>query len=306
MKQYFSPGRLFWSFGQSSVSRGPVPTRGPPERHQSLLASMSLASSLAKLAFCRRLARTPGTFWRLVRHSKAAAQRGATPVQKAEQVEFLLNLANSPNATTLRPHAGDLSILYEIFWQHAYDLPQLQGGAFRTVVDVGANVGLAALFFLEKFPVARLICVEPEPANFQLLQRNLRGTCAVALQAALAATDGTVKMDSGPAAYNAKVSAETGTIEVEAIAMPTLLQSQQLAWVDLLKIDIEDYEQQVFAGPTGWLGQVGVLLIEIHSPASYAAVQRAVRAQRFSWEQATGRQAEVGLFVARNPHGPQA
>lgn len=267
---------------------------------------MSLASSLAKLAFCRRLARTPGTFWRLVRHSKAAAQRGATPVQKAEQVEFLLNLATSPNATTLRPHAGDLSILYEIFWRRTYDLPQLRGGAFGTVVDVGANVGLAALFFLEKFPVTRLICVEPEPANFRLLQRNLRGTPAVALQAALAATDGTVKIDSSPAAYNAKVSAETGTIEVVAIAMPTLLQLQQLAWVDLLKIDIEDYEQQVFAGPADWLGQVGVLLIEIHSPASHAVVQRAVRAQGFSWEQAAGRQAEVGLFVARNPHGPQA
>lgn len=269
---------------------------------------MSLASSLAKLSFCRRLARTPSTFLRLVLHSKAAARRGATPTpaQKAEQVEFLLDLANAPNATTLRPHAGDLSILYEIFWQRAYDLPQLRGGAFRTVVDVGANVGLAALFFLERFPVARLICVEPEPANFQLLQRNLRGTPAVALQAALAATDGTVKMDSGPAAYNAKVSAETGTTEVAAIAMPKLLLSQKLAWVDLLKIDIEDYEQQVFAGPTDWLGQVGVLLIEIHSPASHAVVQRAARAQGFSWEPAAGRPAEAGLFVARNPQGPRA
>jgi FkbM family methyltransferase len=218
-----------------------------------------------------------------------------------EQATYLLKLPNGRNPTALRTYAGDLSILYEIFWQQSYNLPQLRAGAFRTVVDVGANVGLAALFFLEKFPVSRLICVEPEPANFRLLQSNLRGTPAVVLHAALSATDGTVKMDGSPQAYNAKVSAETGTVEVAAISMPTLLQSQGLAWVDLLKIDIEDYEQQVFSAPANWLAQVGTLLIEIHSAASYAAVLRAVRMQGFSWVQAAGKHPDRGLFVAHNP-----
>ncbi|MBD2770538.1 FkbM family methyltransferase [Hymenobacter sp. BT664] len=264
---------------------------------------MSLASSLSKLSFCRRIARTPNTFLRLVLHSKAAARPGAdvTPRQKGEATEYLLKLANAPHPTALRPYAGDLKILYEIFWQQSYDLPQLRAGVFRTIVDVGANVGLAALFFLQKFPVSRLVCVEPEPANFRLLQSNLRGTPAVLRQAALSATDGTVKIDSSPQAYNAKVSAETGTVEVAAISMDTLLQSQGLSWVDLLKIDIEDYEQEVFAGPVDWLKQVGTLLIEIHSPASYAAVRRAVQAQGFTWEQATGKPVDSGLFVARNP-----
>lgn len=111
---------------------------------------------------------------------------------------------------------------------------------------------------------------------------------------------------SSPLAYNAKVSAETGTTEVPAVSMPTLLQAQGLAWVDLLKIDIEDYEQQVLAGPTNWLAQVGVLLIGIHSPASQVAVRQAVQAHGFSWEQAAGRQPDTGLFVARNPQRPQA
>ena len=270
---------------------------------------MSVASSLSKLAFCRRLARTPSSFLRLVLHSKAATKRGvalAATAQNTEPVEYLLNLANAPNSTALRTYAGDLSILYEIFWQQSYRLPQLQASSFHTVVDIGANVGLAALFFLEKFSASRLVCVEPEPANFQLLQHNLRGTSAVALQAALSATDGVVRIDSSPLAYNAKVSAETGTTEVAAMSMPTLLQSQDLAWVDLLKIDIEDYEQHVFFGPTGWLAQVGVLLIEIHSPASQVAVRHAVEAHGFTWEQAAGKQPGLGLFVARNPHRPHA
>ena len=137
----------------------------------------------------------------------------------------MLPLANAPNTTALRTYAGDLSILCEIFWQHTYDLPQLRVGAFRTVVDVGANVGLAVLLFLEKFPVIRLVYVEPESANFRLLQRNLRSTPAVALHA----TNGVVKIDSSSQAYNTKIIAHTGTTKVVAMSMPSLLHSQGLA-----------------------------------------------------------------------------
>jgi FkbM family methyltransferase len=262
---------------------------------------MGISSSLSKVAFCLRLARTPGTFLKLVLQSRAAQGSVARVAgSKNQPTEYLLALANTPNTTTLRTNAGDLSILYEIFWQHTYHLPQLQGGAFSTVVDVGANVGLAALYFLEEFSITRLVCVEPEPANFQVLQSNLRGTIAVAVQAALAATDGIVKIDSSPQAYNARISADTGAIKVAAISMPTLFHTQQLVWIDLLKIDIEDYEQQVFAGDCTWLAQIGTLLIEIHSPTSQQVVRRAVQAQGFSWEQAAGKQPDTGLFVARN------
>jgi len=264
---------------------------------------MSLASTLAKLSFCHQIARTPGTFLQLVLQTKAAGRHGPapTPAQKAAATQYRLALPNAPLATALRTHAGDLSILYEIFWQRAYDLPALRDGQFRTVVDVGANVGLAALFFLQRFPVARLICVEPEAANFRLLQANLRGTLAVTVQAALSPTDGTLRIDASPQGYNANISTGAGTTEVAAISMGTLLQTQKLTQVDLLKIDIEDYEQQVFAGPTDWLAQVGTLLIEIHSKASQLAVRRAVLAQGFTWEQAAGRHPDTGLFVARNP-----
>ena len=264
---------------------------------------MGLASIVSKLAFCQRISRTPSTFLRLAVHSSAAGRCGLHPTkaQKTVQADYLLNLANAPKPTTLRTYAGDLNILYEIFWQQSYNVSQLRAGTFRTVLDVGANVGLAALYFLHKFPTAQLICLEPEPANFRLLQHNLRGTSAFVLQAALSATDGIVKIDSSRQAYNAKVSAETGTIEVSAICMLTLLQSQNLDWVDLLKIDIEDYEQQVFGQPANWLRQVGILLIEIHSAASYAAVHSAAQAQGFTWEQVAGKQTNSGLFVARNP-----
>ena len=101
----------------------------------------------------------------------------------------------------------------------------IHANSINCVFDVGANVGLAVLLFLEKFPVTRLVCVEPESANFRLLQRNLRSTPAVALHA----TNGVVKIDSSSQAYNTKIIAHTGTTKVVAMSMPSLLHSQGLA-----------------------------------------------------------------------------
>lgn len=68
------------------------------------------------------------------------------------------------------------------------------------MVDVRANVRLATLYFLEKFPVSRLICVEPEPRNVRLLHANLHATTVVGVPLTLAAADGlaTINPTYGP------------------------------------------------------------------------------------------------------------
>ena len=42
-----------------------------------------------------------------------------------------------------------------------------------TVVDVGANIGLFSLFCHRTNPRCRLVAVEPAPAAFEVLERNL-------------------------------------------------------------------------------------------------------------------------------------
>jgi FkbM family methyltransferase len=43
-----------------------------------------------------------------------------------------------------------------------------------TIVDAGANIGLATLFIKQRFPRARIIAFEPDPLAFAALQRNIR------------------------------------------------------------------------------------------------------------------------------------
>ncbi len=43
----------------------------------------------------------------------------------------------------------------------------------KIVVDVGANIGISALFFLTRNPICHVYCYEPNPINVERLRRNL-------------------------------------------------------------------------------------------------------------------------------------
>lgn len=49
-----------------------------------------------------------------------------------------------------------------------------------------------------------------------------------------------------------------------ALDMLRLLADYQVAQIDLLKVDIECSEIEVFAGAAAWIDRVGVILIELH------------------------------------------
>jgi FkbM family methyltransferase len=72
----------------------------------------------------------------------------------------------------LRRHTSDFFVYREIFMgQPIYDFslpftPQL-------IIDCGGNIGLASIFFATKYPNARVICVEPDTSNYNMLARNI-------------------------------------------------------------------------------------------------------------------------------------
>src|SRR6266704_817384 len=54
------------------------------------------------------------------------------------------------------------------------------------IIDAGANAGFATRFLAQRYPSARIVAIEPEASNFELLVRNTRHLDAVApIRAAL-------------------------------------------------------------------------------------------------------------------------
>jgi hypothetical protein len=64
-----------------------------------------------------------------------------------------------------------LHSLSEIFVQEVYCFQS--AGAAPYILDCGSNIGLSVIYFKRRFPDARIVAFEPDPANAALLQRNL-------------------------------------------------------------------------------------------------------------------------------------
>jgi hypothetical protein len=68
----------------------------------------------------------------------------------------------------LRSNAVDCKLLTEVFGG-VYALPASHSP--KRILDLGANIGLSALYFHRQYPEASIACVEPAPKNFSMLSR---------------------------------------------------------------------------------------------------------------------------------------
>jgi FkbM family methyltransferase len=71
-------------------------------------------------------------------------------------------------------------IFKEIFLSNSYDFTRSTKSALlrnsqMVLIDIGANIGLASIYFRRLYPSLKIISIEASPLNFQLLVRNLVG-----------------------------------------------------------------------------------------------------------------------------------
>ncbi|OWY59180.1 hypothetical protein B7486_75970, partial [cyanobacterium TDX16] len=98
-----------------------------------------------------------------------------------------------------RANPGDVRSLREVWFEDVYRLPEHWRP--RTVLDLGANIGLTSLWFHQRWPEARFVLVEPDPANVVLARRNLdtNGVLGMVLAAAVGPEAGSARFASDAA-----------------------------------------------------------------------------------------------------------
>ena len=209
--------------------------------------------------------------------------------KRSGQDPMILSSKYSRHPLEARAGSSDLFVFDQIFVDREYRC--LDGlDNVRTIVDAGANVGYSSAYLLTRFPDAHVIAVEPDPANFAQLTRNLKpyGKRVSAVQAALWGEDTILNFSDSFAgagdewARQVEPSSE-GNGDVRAVSMRSLMEQFGLDRIDLLKIDIEGAEENLFdAEDIGWLDRVGALVIEIHGAACQAALDRAFDGRGFA------------------------
>lgn len=168
----------------------------------------------------------------------------------------------------LVPHAHDVRTVNEVFCRHDYGTQ-----APRVVVDVGANVGISALYFLTRRPDSVVHCWEPLASNLTSLAANVAfaGSRCRVHPVALAPAAGRARFLAEPVgrysglAEHTQRTAAHQVIEVECQAVEDAV-SEVLAehgHIDLLKIDTEGSEEALIAAlPAGDLTRIGWVVYE--------------------------------------------
>jgi FkbM family methyltransferase len=233
-------------------------------------------SRLRKLAkYWGRLGVVAGTKWYVVRGVNRRARLQRTQIRPK----------GLDHAVELRMgESSDGDVFEQIFADREYAfVGELR--EVRTVLDLGANIGLASALFLSLWPEVKIVAVEPDPDNFALMQKNLApyGERARCVQGAVWPSRGTVALDrSAGDGREWAVAVQEGS-GVRAYDMPELIAIAGRR-VDLLKIDIEGSEKLLFSGDTSWLAVVCNLSIELHGDQCREAFARGMSGWR--WKEA--------------------
>jgi len=180
----------------------------------------------------------------------------------------------------LRTNKGSDAFIHGEVFEHNYYHFELACEP-NTILDLGANIGMTAIYFHRCFPNAALACVEPMPGNLSILRENLRLNAAKAtiISGAVDSTNGRLVMEVARKDYGHRVAKPGETsgerhIEVAAFCVPTLLGMLKWDRIGLLKIDIEGHERILLSENASWLGLVDSICIECHNDFSPSDLQR--------------------------------
>jgi FkbM family methyltransferase len=143
-------------------------------------------------------------------------------------------------------------------------------GAADVVWDVGANVGVYAELFATRVGPRGLVCAfEPAPACFEALRKRLQPfSQARVFNFALGSTDGTLPLGLArdPLAPTHSFFGGDRSLEVRVARADSLIERREVVPPNVIKIDVEGFEEEVLAGATELLRSpdVRAIFLEVH------------------------------------------
>ncbi|MEO9473974.1 MAG: FkbM family methyltransferase [Cyclobacteriaceae bacterium] len=164
----------------------------------------------------------------------------------------------------VRRNTSDLAVYRQIFMDGEYDLITIDDP--KVIIDAGANIGLFTLAMNQKYPNAKFYCIEPMKDNFGMLSKNL--ACVESKDLIFGAlwsdSEQLSFKEDAMGQWGFRVQRGNNDASISALSMDNLMNQYKIAEIDILKIDIEGSEKEVFSKNTDWLNNVKVLVIEVH------------------------------------------
>lgn len=141
------------------------------------------------------------------------------------------------------------------------------------IIDAGSNIGLTSVYLSKYFPDSNFITIEPDTSNFKNVSYNLEANGiqnAVKIKGGLWSKNTNLKLvndfrDKNDWSIRVEETNEEG--DLKAFSVNYLRNEHHFETIDILKIDIEGSEKEVFTGATAdvsFLSKTKCIAIEIH------------------------------------------
>jgi FkbM family methyltransferase len=246
---------------------------------------------------------------------------GAAKLALAQAATILMKdfgLKRRSVSLTIKPIALSHPVRLRMFGSDVYTVRQVlverehqpldDVGDVKFIVDCGANIGCSAAYFLSVHPNAKLVAVEPDASNFEVLQKNLAvyGNRARCIRAAIWDADdiplrtkrGT---DRDGLEWATTVEAcDRASQDTIGVTLQQILGESGQEFIDILKIDIEGGEERLFLGETqSCLAHTRNLCIELHSPECECALRAVL--DRYDFDEIESKELRIyrGLRLKR-------
>lgn len=176
----------------------------------------------------------------------------------------------------IRPYSSDLILLIEFFAK------EVQSGESREyqiefehhdkdvkyILDCGANIGLFSLIYSYRYPEAKIIAIEPESENFNILCMNVKNNKnIIVVQRGIWSKEVGLKIiprDTGAYGFMVQECNEEQS-DVEGVSIASLIKWYDFPRIDILKMDIEGSELEVITNNSSiWLKKTKIMILETH------------------------------------------
>ncbi len=189
----------------------------------------------------------------------------------------------------VRTNSSDSFVFGQIFVEREYscfdDLSDVE-----LILDLGANIGMSAVYFLNRFPRSFVVCVEPDRGNFELLVKNLAPYEGryIAVHAAVWPEKAKLFFEAASMGANNEwgrriTTSQPGGASIDAVDVATLMAMTTYDRISLLKVDIEGSEIELFSrNYASWLDRTENFCVELHGEAHRAALETAISGYGFT------------------------
>ncbi len=181
---------------------------------------------------------------------------------------------------TLKRDSSDALVFRQLILEKEYldliELFQSKSIPFERMIDAGANIGLASIYFKAYFPNVEIVALEPVSNTFIRLRENIIDNNQIknvkCLEKGLWNKDTLLKVDTSNRdksdwSFRLIESSVADENTIKTTSVTSILNENNWEYIDFLKVDIEGGEVSVFENRDvvkEWLPKVRVLAIEIH------------------------------------------